>query len=94
MQPLPKRLIGPGRPDACRPRHQYLFFRNLTRTFHKSAILLVGAGLPASFFVQQAKSQNLAAKAAPTGLGGIHEKSGVNNPLTKNPSIPPLQKGG
>jgi hypothetical protein len=45
--------------------------------FDKYAAWTVGGGLPPSFSVRQAKSQNLAAKAAPTGLGGIHEKSGL-----------------
>ncbi len=40
----------------------------VARTSHKDVAFPVGGGLPPSFFVRQVKSQNLAAKAAPTGV--------------------------
>ncbi len=49
----------------------------LARTLHKNATFPVGGGLPPSFSGRHVRSQNLAAKAAPTGFGGICEIFGL-----------------
>ncbi len=51
----------------------------LTRMFRKKHLQPVGAALAASSSVPVRKSQNLAAKAAPTGFGGICEISGLTH---------------